>query len=236
MKAILHLNRTVTWILALCASTLSAQSSLPLDGRLLSPGVDSFAVTYGGQLIGHSIQTTDSSTDAGSRVWRQTYVFHGAGGDVSTDTLIMDRVTLRPLREARVSSAGRFAFRFEGNEVEVTELSDGRAASVRRVSLTHPAYSSATLDAIVRALPLKLGMTAEVDLYYPPPARRGAVRVTARVIREDEIVLRQGNKQPAWVVVTGSPGEATTFWISKDTRRLLQFDTQEGAATIEFRR
>src|SRR5437764_479243 len=211
MKAILHLNRTVTWILALCASTLSAQSSLPLDGRLLSPGVDSFAVTYGGQLIGHSIQTTDSSTDAGSRVWRQTYVFHGAGGDVSTDTLIMDRVTLRPLREAR-------------------------AASVRRVSLTHPAYSSATLDAIVRALPLKLGMTAEVDLYYPPPARQGAVRVTARVIREDEIVLRQRNKQPAWVVVVGAPGEATTFWISKDTRRLLQFDTQEGSATIQFRR
>src|SRR5207237_3504642 len=103
-------------------------------------------------------------------------------------------------------------------------------------SLTYHAASSTLLHAIGRALPLKLCMTAEVDLYYPPPARRGAVRVTARVIREDEIVLRQGNKQPAWVVVTGAPGEATTFWISKDTRHLLQFDTQEGAATIEFRR
>src|SRR5437868_13785065 len=107
MKAILHLNRTVTWILALCASTLSAQSSLPLDGRLLSPGVDTFAVTYGGQLIGHSIQTTDSSTDAGSRVWRQTYVFHGGGGAASTGTLMIDGATLRPLRETRGSSARR---------------------------------------------------------------------------------------------------------------------------------
>jgi hypothetical protein len=236
MMAIVHLSRTTACILGLSASTLSAQSSLPLDGRRLSAGVDSFTVTYGGQTIGRSIQATDSSTEGGSRVWRQAYAFYGAGGDVSTDTLIMDRLTLRPLREARVSSAGRFAFRFGANQVEVTQLSDSGATSATRVPLVRPAYSSAALDPIVRALPLALGMTAEIDLYYPPPAQRGASRVTARVLRDDEVAVGQGTRQPAWVVVIGAPGEATTFWIAKNTRQVLQFDTQQGAATIEFRR
>jgi hypothetical protein len=231
------LTRTVCCsALMLFASPLAAQATHPVDGRLILPSVDTFRVSYGGQVIGRGIQITEQVVEEGVPALRQTYTFESSGGDMSTDTLLMDASTLRPIREARASAAGRFKLEFRDKEIATVTLEASSEPATTRTAVDGQVFSSAALEAVVRALPLVDGMQANLDLYYPPPSKRGAVTVSARVIRSEAIVTRNGGSRSAWVVVAGERGEATTFWIDKVNRQLLQIDTEEGSAVIQFRR
>jgi hypothetical protein len=223
-------------ILCMVASPLSAQSSIPVDGRLLRAGTDTFVVSYGGNIIGRGVMQTQRISDGGIAAWRQVYVFHGTGGDVSSDTLIMNAITLEPIREARASSAGHFVMRFSKAEVVTTKLSEGHPPVESRLVLATPKFSSAALDAIVQTLPLSSGMHADIGLFYPAPSPRGAVRTTVRVVGTEDVANPGAKPRVAWVVVTGGPEDETKYWIDKETRAVLKYDTHEGTALIEFRR
>jgi len=203
----------------------------------LRPGIDTFAVSYSGQVIGRGIQVLEASSGAGVITWKQTYTFRSQGGDESTDTLFMDGATLRPIREARASAVGRFSIDFTPKEIVSTSLVVDGGPVTTRTPLTAPVFSSASLETVVRSLPLGDGMQSTVDLYYPPPSTTGAVTISIHVVRSEEVPARRGSApRAAWVVVAGAPGKATTYWVDKADRTLLQFDTEEGSAVIAFRR
>lgn len=232
-------TRAACWIVAVIwgTSPLGAQSALSIDGSLLRSGVDTFNVLHGGQAVGRGVQSTVAITEHGSRAWLQTYAFRSNAGDVSTDTLLMDALTLRPLREARVSALGRFAFTFTPTEVVTWTFAAAGDSTAQRTDLAEGVFSSAALDAVVRALPLTEGMTAQVLFYYPLPATRGMVPMTIRVARSDTVSADDGgSQQAAWVVVAGEPGQRTIFWVDKMDRSIIQFDSEEGSAVIQFRR
>jgi len=222
--------------LILLAASLQAQATQPVNGSLLRPGVDTFTVSYGGQVIGRGIQVLSEALPAAPAAWKQTYTFQSLDGDASTDTLFMDRLTLRPIREARASSVGRFSIAFQPQEIVSISLAAVGGPVTTRTPLAAPVFSSASLEAVVRSLPLANGMQATVDLFYPLPATTGARQLGIRVVRSEAVATRGGGSRTAWVVVAGEPGEATTFWVDKADRTLLQFDTEEGSALIQFRR
>lgn len=224
-------------VIALCAwgTPLVAQTSQPADGRLLRVGIDSFTVSYGGQMIGRAVQATERAVEGGVRAWKQAYAFTSAHGEVSTDTLLMDGMSLRPLREARVNTLGRFNVAFTPREVvTISQAADAKPVT-RHAPIDGPIYSSAALDAVVRALPLRDGLATTITFFYPVPSDRGAVGIKIRVTGSDSLTMG-GRVRSAWVVVAGDPGEATTFWIDKTDHTVLQFDTEEGQAVIKFRR
>lgn len=218
------------------ASPLSAQSTVPVDGRLLRAGTDTFVVSYAGNIIGRGVMQTQRIDDGGIAAWRQVYVFQSAAGDASSDTLIMNANTLQPIREARASSAGHFVMRFSNAEVVTTTLSEGRPPVESRLVLATPMFSSAALDAIVQTLPLSSGMHADIGLFYPAPSPRGVVRTTVRVVGTEEVATPGTKPRIAWVVVTGGQEDETKYWIDKEKRVVLKYDTHEGPALIEFRR
>jgi hypothetical protein len=224
-----------TLAVLIVASQLPAQTSPP-DGRLLSPSVDTFSVSYGTQIIGQGVQVTEQVFEAGAATWKQTYTFVSTRGTISTDTLLMDARTLRPIREARVSDAGRFRFEFRADEIISISLTDTARPVTTRARLVPGTYASAALAAVVRSLPLADGLQVTLSLFYPLPSQRGSATLVTRVLRSEPVSVRDQSPRAAWVVVAGAPGEATTFWIDKQDRRVLQFDTEEGSALIRFRR
>jgi hypothetical protein len=57
-----------------------------------------------------------------------------------------------------------------------------------------------------------------------------------RVVGTEEVAKPGAKPCVAWVVVTGGPEDETKYWIDKETRVVLKYDTHEGPALIEFRR
>src|SRR5512145_3293087 len=92
---------SVVLSIASASASLSAQVPTPnVDGRLLSPGTDTFTVSYGGTVIGRGIM---ARTVLGSRLL-QVYRWTSAQGDSTLDSLFSDLRTLRSQREVRVVS------------------------------------------------------------------------------------------------------------------------------------
>lgn len=172
-------------VIALCVwgGPLVAQSSQPADGRLLRAGIDSFTVSYGGQVIGRAVQVTEKTVEGGVGAWKQTYVFTGSGGDLSTDTLLMDGISLRPLREARVNSLGCFTVAFTPREVVTISQVANAKPLTQRAPIDGPIFSSAALDAVVRALPLRDGLATTIAFFYPVPSDRGTCDINLEVQR-----------------------------------------------------
>ena len=218
--------------LLLAASPLAAQ----VDGRLLRPGTDSFTVSYQGTVIGRSVQTTRAVTENGTAAWEQAYRFQGTDGGVSWDSLWFDARTLRPLRELRGADDDRTVIRWTPAAVTAIEYPHAGDSTVHRAELTGVVYASASFDAIARALPLAAGMTTTIALHYPPPARAGTVTGTVWVSGPETAEVRGRGRRKAWVVSVDGAAGKTVFWVDVKDRTLLQFDTYEGLAKIEFRR
>ena len=222
--------------IALLAAPLAAQTLPRLDSKAISPGVDTFFVTYGPQTIGRSLQALEAVTEGGRGAWRQGYAFQSAEGDVSTDTLWVDAATLLPIREVRTNSLGRFVVSYGVKEIVTVHNPPGGEPATTRVPVAGPIYASATLELIARALPLAGGLEVPVLLYYGAPSSRAGVPMTFRVPRADSLRSKDGVVRQVWIVTVGPAGEQTTFWIDQESRRVLQFDTEEGSAVIQFRR
>jgi hypothetical protein len=220
------LGQTVLVLLA--ASPLSSQSAI--DGKLLPLSVDTFVVSYGGNVIGHGIMARGTSSD-GRLV--QVYQWRSAAGDVIVDSLISERSDLRPIRESRVVGDTLVQAIFGADSVRVVTSSGGRIVRRQAAAAGKSLYSSASLESLVAAAPLAATYEAQLRVYYAPPSPLALQTISARVIGSERVAP---SNRDAWVVQTSTPGGGTTFWIDKSTRAVLKYDTREGPATIEFRR
>lgn len=220
-------------VLAISATPadLLAQQRPPIDGRLLPLATDTFVVLYGDMVIGQSIMQRFAEEER----LVQVYTWRASTGEVIVDSLWTDHRTLRPIREARVAGANVEEVMFGPDTLIVVRRNAGRMS--RSVLPNQPsAYSSASLDALAAALDLRDGLAQDVLLYYAPPASLGYVTTRVEVQRSERVRTTDGQESDAWVLAATTPGGGSTFWIDKATRALLMFDTQEGDATIHFRR
>jgi hypothetical protein len=202
------------------------------DGRLLPLRTDTFTVRYEGSVIGRGVM--ERMVRGAEHV--QVYTWTPAGSsDQVVDSLFLTLPTLRTVRETRLIGDSIFAVLFSGDSV-VVEV--GRRDGPRtRTSMFGAAqsHSSAALEALVMGAPLASGMRIEARLFYAPPSTRGFVPVTIQVEGTERVPTRAGGVQDAWLVSASTPEGGTTFWIDQTTRAVLQFDTREGPALIQFR-
>jgi hypothetical protein len=210
------------------ASPLSSQTAI--NGKLLPLTVDTFVVSYDGNVIGHGIMGRQTSSDG--RLL-QVYQWRSAGGEVIVDSLVSELPALRAIREVRVVGDTLVAAMFDADSIRVITSTSGRVIRQQSISREQALYSSASLESLIAAAPLRATYEVRFNVYYAPPSPLAIQPVTARVIGSERV--DPGN-QDAWIVEASTPGGATTFWIDKSSRAVLKYDVREGPAVIEFRR
>ena len=174
-------------------------------------------------------------TISGSRLL-QVYRWKSAQGDSTLDSLFSDLRTLRSQREVRVVTDTVIEVTYTNDSILVATRSRGAPARRQSQLAATSVFSSAILDGLAAAAPLADGYEQEVRFYYAPPSTLGIVVIRISVAGSERVVDRLGRSRDAWRVLAATPSGGTTFWIDKASRSILKFDTQEGQATIEFRR
>jgi hypothetical protein len=207
-----------------------------VDGRLLREGVDTFNVSFAGEVLGRGI-ISRSRVDAANR--QQLLQVHtwslGFGGTI-VDSLFSDATSLRSIRQVRVVGDTTIEVTYRGDSAHVETRPSSDSTARRSLALAAGAYSSAALDALVAGLPLAENFEARLRFYYAPPSGRGVEQITVSVAATDRVRDRSGRERDAWVVLAETAGGGTVYWIDQETRSVLKFDTKEGAALLEFRR
>jgi hypothetical protein len=206
----------------LLIGTVHAQSKpvAGLDPRRLQVTTDSleiYVVRQGDrQRTGTIVDALDTVRVSGElrlrRIYRRTDAVLGNGVDTLVDAYADLRLRLVDSRS-------------DGGGVEHTEWRDGRVVGVveqggnttRQVDTAAAGgvYSSASFDLVVRAAPLTQGYTLTVPAFS---GRQGAKTLSARVAASETLP----GLGATWRVEADVGGRAVTFWISKDSRRLVR--------------
>jgi hypothetical protein len=233
---------TILSIVGLAAwhSVRSGPREPAVDGTQLRASVDTFfttTVTDGAtDTIGWATQSLTRARDGRRATWVQVYRWHGRDGSVSTDSLVMDAASLRPFHEARATSAGSVAVDYDGARVRASIAPAREPTRSEDTSYAMPVFSSASLDAIARAIPRKAGYTAQFELYYPFPAPYGVRSARLTVTGTEAVPSRDDHHLECWVVAAELPNGTTTFWVAKGTGAIVQFASGEGDGRFLFLR
>jgi hypothetical protein len=220
------------------ASAPASAQHLRIDGSRLRPATDTFytLVVSPGRVdtTGWATQSLSRSSLRGNDVWTQVYRWHDRDGSGSIDSLTMD-MSLLPLSERRSTSLGSVTVVYSGSRIHAAIQPASGAQRVLDTAFASTVYASASLDALARAL-APANVSTSVDLYYPFPAPLG-VRPGSFEIRSSATIVGPGGATvPCWVVASHTGGGVTTFWISKTTGEVVQFDDNEGGTVFRFRR
>lgn len=223
-------------LVAGAAPPIPAQTGGNVDTKWLRTGIDTFKVSYAGALLGHGVTslTRSSPTDPSQLV--QVYTWRDAQGGWTVDSLFSDAKSLATIREVRVDPDTLVAMSYTSTAIEVS-VRDRKGGPVRKTLIAASGVlSSATLIAIVASAPLSPTFDHEYRFFYAPPSKLGIVPIRVRVTGAERTNDRAGRERDAWVIAAGTPSGGTVFWVDKETRAILKYDTREGPAVIEFRR
>lgn len=159
-----------------------------------------------------------------------------ARGQRMTDSLIVARDDLRPLRRVADIGPMRIALTFPGDSVRGTmSLPGGDTAAVlvapgdRRIVV-----NGAMLEALLPLLPLGAGWTGTVAQLTPSPLGASVVPLTLTVTGEDSVTVPAGTFA-AWRITAEAAGAEQRLWIAKDGGRLLRQEVSPPASDVVYR-
>lgn len=208
--------------MALVAATANAQPT-PVAGlnpkrlELTSDSLEVYVVRQGDQQrSGTIVDALDTARVDGElrlrRVYTRTDALLGNGVDSLIDAFA--DITLRLIDS-----------RSDGGGVEHVEWRSGRLIGrveqiglpARQIDVAAPGgvYSSASFDLILRAAPLASGYAVTISAFS---GRQGSKTLSAKVVAS-ETLPRFG---ATWRVDADFGGRSATFWITKDSRRLVR--------------
>lgn len=234
MPSAAKITAVALFSLLITAAHASAQGRA-IDGSLLRESVDTFTVSYAGEVLGRGIVSRSRVTQSDRPQLLQVYSWHLGFGRI-VDSLFSDAVSLQSIRQVRVIADTTIEVTYRGDSAHVATRQFSDTPARRSMALASGAYSSAGLDALVSGLPLEENFETQLRFYFAPPSERGVEEVSVRVAATDRVRDRSGSERDAWVVLTETTGGGTVYWIDKATRAVLKFDTKEGSALLEFRR
>jgi hypothetical protein len=212
----------------LIAAVPAAGQGPSINGQLLREGVDTFNVSVAGDVFGRG--TIARSLVANRQQLLQVHSWR-IGGGMIVDSLFSDALSLRSIRQVRVVADTVIEITYSGDSAHVAKRPSANPDFRYSLALTTGVYSSAALDALVSGLPLSANFEAELRFFFAPPSDRGVEPVSVRVTGSETVATRE-----AWVVSTTTLTGGSVYWIDKKTREVIQYDTREGPALIEFRR
>jgi hypothetical protein len=236
--------RAITFVsivgVAVWPSLQSSAREPVIDGAQLHASVDTFFTTTvragATDTIGWATQSLVRARDGGRATWAQVYRWHGRDGSSSTDSLVMDASSLHPFHETRATSAGDVTVKYAGARVRASVTPVHGPTRSEDTSYAMPVFSSASLDALARAIPRKLHYSAQLELYYPFPAPYGVRSAHLVVTGTETVPSRDQHSIECWVVVAELPDGTTKFWVARGTGAIVQFASGEGDSQFFFLR
>jgi hypothetical protein len=227
--------RSLSLLLACAlAVPLRAQAHGPApDARLLQLGTDSLAISLvrDGQRrpTGFVIDRLDTARVDGElrlrRVYRTTDALLGNG----VDTLLDQFPSLSPRTvSSRSDRAGSESLTWRNGHIVGVAALPGQPEHSIDTTVSPAVYGGASFDLILRSSPLAVGYTVVIPAYV---GRQGSQTLTARVAASESV---PGTGE-TWRVEADFAGLPVTFWIAKNSRRLVrQVITVGPNAQIEF--
>jgi hypothetical protein len=190
------------------------------DGRRLQLGTDSLQVFVVRERRPHRTGTIVDRLDTIrvdgelrlQRVYRRTDVILGNG----VDTLVDHFPDLLPRGvQSRSDGGGTELLAWRAGRLTGTVEQPGKAKRSIDTTAAPSLYSSASFDLVLRASPLADGYEIAVSAYS---GRRGATILTAKVIGAE----RLAGLGDTWRVEANFAGLSVTYWIGKNSRRLIR--------------
>ena len=220
------LAAAVAAVVALVAAPLGAQDSTEAPPALaglrasgLRPGSWTYAstVTREGATIelARRTLTIAPTVHEGAAAWL-LLDRTSARGQTMTDSLLVARDDLRPLRRSAEMGPVRIRLAFRGDSAVGTMSAPGGEDLRLAVAAgaTPLAANGAMLEAALRLLPLAAGWRGSVSQLAPTPAGLEVVPVTL-VVTGEETVTTPAGTFPAWVVTATSGGVAQRLWVAR---------------------
>ncbi|HEX8392297.1 MAG TPA: hypothetical protein VF665_08090 [Longimicrobium sp.] len=143
---------------------------------------------------------------------------------LGTDSMTVERATLAPVQ--RVEYGGvwtRTEFTPRG-----VRVNDGVDKGVSR-RLNAPVFLGSAFDLLLGALPLAAGYEAVLPVW--DSRDQVATAATARVAGTEEVAFAAGTRS-AWRVEVRGSGYAGTYWLDRESRTLLRYESQDGRMRI----
>lgn len=194
-----------------------------VDGRRIAPGTRErrLLLTQNGeerQLATVSEEVTEIQVDGRSALRRVQSVRLAIG--VATDTVVVLRETLAPVRHRSHNPQRVLSLDFDGAKVTGSITPAGGEPRPVAAELDAPVFDSNPLDLLLRALPLAEGYAVRIPIYIHELG--GRVWVATRVAGSETVEAGEGGTEDAWVVEVEAQGRTSRFWIAKASRELLR--------------
>lgn len=138
----------------------------------------------------------------------------------STDTVVVARTTLAPIRHRSVNARRTMSLDFRGDSIVGSVTPTGAAAQSVAVRADTALFDSNAIDLILRALPLADGYAVRHPVYLHEGG--GKVWVTSRVTGSERLAAEGGAMVDAWVVESKIGPQTVRVWIAKDSGEVLQ--------------
>jgi hypothetical protein len=219
-----------------CAPAAAAQNEVvrPGSAAVRTEGVDNtvdeFDVVSGdgqGEPIGRMTIRTRLVPMGGAGLLVRTETIWMGDEVVQVDSFTLDRQTLAPF--SMHSSSGESAVRLEFSPGSVRRVEDGDwGADTSDVPLPEPVFPAGITDLLLGALALRPGYVAELAVY---DAQDGIDTITIEVEAMEDVPV-PGGSVSAWRVAVTEGVLVSTYWMDRESHRLVQFESADGSLRI----
>jgi hypothetical protein len=147
---------------------------------------------------------------------------------VQVDSITLDRRTLAPL--ALRSTSIETGVQLDFAPGTVRQVDDGDwGADTSDVALPEPVFLGGTTDLLLGSLPLAPGYTARLAVF---DAQDGIDTASIAVQAMEDVALPEGGSVSAWRVAVTEGWLVSTYWMDRESRTLVQFESAGGAFRI----
>jgi hypothetical protein len=178
--------------------------------------------------IGRMTLRTRVVMDGGEAAVVRTEVLSIDDEVVQVDSFTLHRQTLAPLQSRSTYTETGVSLEFAPGTVRQVDDGDWGADTVD-VTLPEPVFLSGTTDLLLAALPLAPGYRARLAVYDADEGI-GTVAIDVEVI--EEVALPEGGSVSTWRVAVDENGSASTYWMDRESRTLVQFESAGGAFRV----
>ncbi|WP_420126022.1 hypothetical protein [Longimicrobium sp.] len=147
---------------------------------------------------------------------------------VQVDSFTLDRRTLAPL--ALLSSSIETGVQLDFSPRHVRKVDNGDwGADTCDVALPEPVFLGGTTDLLLGSLPLATGYTAKLAVF---DAQDGIDTISVEVEAMEDVALPEGGGVSAWRVAVTEGWLVSTYWMDRESRTLVQFESADGSFRI----
>lgn len=149
------------------------------------------------------------------------------------DSALVYRSTLAPIFQYSHQPSKTMRLRFDADGVTGTFTPRDSATREVRHPLSGPVFDATDLEAVITSLPYASGYHVVLPFYSFEQAT--VEQDTVRLVGVESVRGRGGVTMSAWKVSFGDPFIAATFWIDRNTRRILREDIVQRRSGTRFR-